>query len=233
MLTEYLAVEKDMTVQERESKAWAALNIGSFRVSTMNEAIEVAMKKQFYYIGINASNVNYESKLELLRATTNDPIFIATDNYTMQEQGRAIQLGADLFGQLGETPEDNIASVTAQINRLNDRAKHRKTPPEITIVRNLLMAPLYHKAFIYETPIDLTKTEFDVLWYLLQNRGIVLKHDQLLRRIGGKNYDKAASDDVLWNHMGRIKQKLAEVAPDVDYIENIKGVGYRFLHECK
>ena len=127
MIAYYLAVENDIAVYEKESAAWAKHQISSHRVSSLNEAIEAAMKQPYYFISINASNVNYEPKLELLRAVTNDPIFIATKNYSAQEQCHALMLGADLYWELGDKPEDNFALCTAMINRLNDHAKKKST----------------------------------------------------------------------------------------------------------
>ena len=124
----YLAIEKNEMIHERESKAWLDRNISSIRVSSMNEGIEKAIKNQFLYIGINAANINYMPQLRLLRDVTNDPILISTTTYTMQEQGKAIGLGADLFGQISDNPSENIESVMALINRLNERSRQRKAP---------------------------------------------------------------------------------------------------------
>ena len=73
----------------------------------MTEGIEEAMKNQFLYIGINGDNINFKPQLPLLREATNAPIFIATTGCAMQKQAEAVNPGADLYGQIGENPDDN------------------------------------------------------------------------------------------------------------------------------
>jgi hypothetical protein len=48
--------------------------------------------------------VDYKPLLPLLREVTGDPIFILSLTYTMQEQGEAVRLAADLFGQFSDNP---------------------------------------------------------------------------------------------------------------------------------
>jgi uncharacterized protein YccT (UPF0319 family) len=119
----YLAIEKNIEVHERESAFWLSRGIGSVRVSSMTEGIEEVMNRQYLFIGINDDNVNFRPQLPLLREVTNIPIFIASSNYTMQKQAEAVSLGADLFGQAGETPSDNYETCMANINALQERAK--------------------------------------------------------------------------------------------------------------
>ena len=115
----YLAIENDLTIHERESQFWKSRGVDAIRVSSMTEGIVLASKQQFLYIGINSDNIHYTSSLAILRSTTNDPIFMATTNYTIQEQTKATKLGADLFGQLGDKPDDNFDAVMTQIVFVN------------------------------------------------------------------------------------------------------------------
>ena len=99
----YLAIENNLAIHERESRFWLSKNISSIRVASirvasMNEAIMLARKRHFYYIGINASNVDYLPKLPLLRAVTNSPILVSTAKYNANEHSKALRSGADLWG---------------------------------------------------------------------------------------------------------------------------------------
>lgn len=223
----YLAVEKDDVIHERESFFWLSRNISSVRVLSMNEAIKEAERNQFLYIGINANNINYMPMLKILRDVTSDPIFISTTSYTMQEQTEATLNGADLFGQISDSPNDNYTAVMANINRINERAAQRKPTAKILTYGDILLAPTCHQAFIYDEEIRLTKNEMDILHYLMINRGSILSHKQIFRKVFDGEYDEASSD-VIYSTLKRLRKKIKEVSA-VEYIETVRDVGYRLI----
>ena len=223
MIATYLAIENDTALHKRESKFWLSKNIGSLRVSTMNEGIAQAIKRQFYYIGINASNVNYQPKLVHLREVTNAPILIATSTYTMQEQGKALSLGADLFGQISDNPNDNYNSVVAQVNRINERAKKPKPVTEIMISGEILMSRTRRQVYFGDEEVEMTRMDFDLLFFLMSNRGHVFSAEQLYHYLWDGDKSEAMTASVK-AAITRIRKKL----PNPDLIENVWGQGYRF-----
>jgi two-component system response regulator VanR len=222
----YLAIENNIAIHERESKFWLLHNVQSIRVSTMNEAIEKAMNNQFIFIGINADNVNYLSKLKLLREVTNAPIFISTSTYSMKEHRVANSLGADLYGQLSHNPEENYKAVMANITRINDWATQRKTPVKVLFHKNVLVAPPFRQTFFDDTQITLTKKEFDILHLLMDNRKLVLTFQQIYHNLWGDEYDETIHD-VIRNHVKKINRKFNDVSPGYNFIVNERGVGYK------
>ena len=221
----YLAVETDIAVHERESMFWLSRGISSVRVSSMREAIEIVQTKKFLFIGINSSNIDYLPLLRLLRESTNDPIFISSNAYTMQEQGVAIENGADLFGQLSDNPNDNFNSCMAAIKRLDERASQRKKPVAILYHGNILVAPTYHKAFVNDAEIKLTKAEMAILRSLMINKGAILTHNQIFETVYDGEFVESISDNI-YSTVKRLRKKINE-AGGCDCIETIKDVGYR------
>ena len=185
----YLAVERDIGIQERESQFWLSRGISSVQVTSMREAIEAASKNQFIYIGINAANIDYLPCLSVLRGATNDPIFIATTSYTMQEQGLTLDQGADSFGQISDNPNDNYNSVMAGIKRCEARSKQRKPTLKIATYKNVLLVYKYRLAFVDDIRVDLTKLEFNLLFLLMSNRGQVFTFEQLYRNVWESDYN--------------------------------------------
>jgi len=221
-----MAIETDDTIHSRESKVWLAHDISSIRAVSMNEGIEKAANNTYLFIVINADNIHYMPKLKFLRDVTSVPILIATSSYTMQEQCEAITLGADFFGQLSDDPNDNFKSVMAIINRLNERNQQLHEPVKIVLYDNLLIAPDYHKVFLDESEIILTKTEIDILFYLVCNRGLLFSHQQIYYRIWGYEYDGSSYENVK-GAIKRLRKKIGDKNNDNGIIENIKSIGYR------
>jgi len=222
----YLAIENDLAIHERESAFWLSRGVSSIKVSSMVEAIELASKKTFLYIGINASNIDYKHGLRLLREVTNDPIFLATDSYTMQEQGRAIRLGSDLFGQISDTPSDNYESVMAKIELLAWRTNNPKPACNLITYRNVLLSKSHRLVLVNDTEIDLSRIEFDLLYTLASNRGRVFTFEQLYIQVWGNEFDKTVIK-VIKSAVARLHSKLFGRDSDTRIIENKWGVGYR------
>ena len=226
MAIAYLAIERDDAVHERESAFWLSKGVSSIRVYSMTEGIEEAMKRQFLYIGINAGNINYKPQLPLLREATNDPVFIATPTYTMQEQGEAVRLGADLFGQISDNPNDNYNCVMDNVDALQERSRRRKTPPKYIPYGKILVAPKQRQVFIKDAEVKLTPIDYDLLHYFLNNRGIALSSEQIYNRVW-KSEDAENIEGVVKAAVGRLRKKIDEEGNEPSFIENLWGVGYR------
>lgn len=81
-----------------------------------------------------------------------------------------------------------------------------------------------YKVFIGDRPVTLTFKEFELLRFLMTNRGKVFTREALLNRVWGyEYYGGARTVDV---HIRRLRSKI-EVAGSV-YIETVRNVGYRF-----
>lgn len=73
-------------------------------------------------------------------------------------------------------------------------------------------------------PVDCTSSELRLLKELVQNEGLVMTRNQLLERLYDTE-DSFVDDNTLSVYMKRLRNKLAE---DADWIETVRGVGYRF-----
>ena len=72
------------------------------------------------------------------------------------------------------------------------------------------------------TPVRLTTTEFNLLAYLLKNKGRVLSRDRLLEQVWGYRY--GGTTRTVDTHIQRLRDKLG---PESDCIETVRGVGYK------
>ncbi|SFQ52398.1 response regulator transcription factor [Hymenobacter arizonensis] len=79
------------------------------------------------------------------------------------------------------------------------------------------------------TALDLTRKEFDLLHYLLLHRGKVLTRQQLSEHIWGSSASESTDHDsnFIDVHVKNVRKKLAQHEPGVEWIETVRGVGYR------
>ncbi len=74
--------------------------------------------------------------------------------------------------------------------------------------------------------VDLTPKEYELLFYLIENRNIALSRDKLLSDIWG--YDFFGDDRTIDTHIKNLRNNLG---PYRDYIVTLRGVGYKFEFE--
>lgn len=106
------------------------------------------------------------------------------------------------------------------------KAVLRRRTPKVTAnelgTGNLRVLIDQHKVLVDDVPVELTLKEFEMLRYLLENKGIVLTRDQLLTHIWGYDFDgETRTVDV---HVRTLRQKLGDAG---HLVETVRGVGYR------
>ena len=96
----------------------------------------------------------------------------------------------------------------------------------LTFGTELIISPLYRQIFIDGEPIELTRTEFDLLFCLAQHPGQVWSRSQLYSYVWEDDLG-VSGDNTVRAHIGNLRKKLADAGKN--YIQNIRGVGYRFI----
>lgn len=130
-----------------------------------------------------------------------------------------LELGADDYVVKPFSPRELLLRVRAILRRSgNDhqpKAVFNESGMEIDFEG--------HRLSIEGEEIVLTATEFKLLSELINNRGKVLNREQLLDRVWGYHFEGYAR--TVDTHIRRLRQKLLSCA---DWIETVRGVGYRF-----
>ena len=79
-----------------------------------------------------------------------------------------------------------------------------------------------HEVFWKDEKIELTRKEFELLVYLVENRGLVMSRNQILCQVWGYEFEgETRTVDV---HVRSLRQKLGEAG---NMVETVRGVGYR------
>jgi two-component system, OmpR family, alkaline phosphatase synthesis response regulator PhoP len=120
-----------------------------------------------------------------------------------------------------------LPAAAAEINLRIRRAVWRKTGIDTANTLrsgDLLLDLANYKVFAGEQPVTLTFKEFELLRFLMTNRGKVFTREALLNRVWGyEYYGGARTVDV---HIRRLRSKI-ETGSTL-YIETVRNVGYRF-----
>lgn len=156
-------------------------------------------------------------------ATAKIPVIFLTAKENEIDEILGLELGADDYIHKPLSPRKVIARVKSVIRRSNVEAERNNKLDEIIKFKNLEVDSVTHSVKINKKEIFFPKKEFQLLHFLIANRGRVFSREILLNQIWGENiYVVDRTVDV---HVAKVREKLGEYN---DYIETIKGLGYRF-----
>jgi len=225
-----LAVDKDVSVHEQQTAEWAKLGVSTMRVDTMHEAIiRLTRGDEYLFVAINEDTIpDFIAQIPVMRDATNIPIFVMTSSYTNQKRTRAISLGADVYDPFSENAKGDVLGALELLKLQNKWANRQPVPLPLLVGGDIILSSSCRCVLIKDTEVALTKKEFDILVYLMTNKGQFLTHDQILSMVWGDEYEEA-SRDVIWNAIKRLREKLNASQDSFDYIESKREVGYRFV----
>ncbi len=152
--------------------------------------------------------------------TMHVPVIMLTAKSEESDIVIGLELGADDYITKPFSPKVLIARIRACLRR-----KMAEVPPENVAVRtgNLIIDPTKHSVSVKGKAVDLTATEFGVLHFLARKPGWVFTRQQIVDAVKGEDY--AVTDRSVDVQLVGVRRKLG---PCGDYIETIRGVGYRF-----
>ncbi len=156
-------------------------------------------------------------KLRSEPETASVPVIILTAKADEFDKVKGFDLGADDYVPKPFGMMELVARVKAVLRRVE-----RETAPSEYTIGALYVCPKKHKVKVNGETVVLTLKEFDMLCYLLENKGIVLSRDQILNKVWGYSFDgESRTVDV---HIRTLRQKLKEGG---DAISTIRGIGYK------
>lgn len=170
----------------------------------------------------------YEICKELREEGNNTPIIMITAKTDEVDKVMGLECGADDYISKPFGIREMMARIKAVLRRYDmtsvDNSKEEK-PETVISVGDLTINVERHEVRIKEKTIGLTLKEFELLKYLVENRGHVFSRDQLLNNVWGINYvGESRTVDV---HIRHLRKKLTDGNNEDKYIETIRGKGYK------
>ncbi|MBF0313959.1 MAG: response regulator [Oligoflexia bacterium] len=138
---------------------------------------------------------------------------------------RGLELGADDYVTKPFSPRVLMARITAVLRRKQQQQAGER---DLITYQDLMINPGKREVMLSGHSIDLTFTEFQILHVLAKRPGWVFTRSQIVNSIRGEGHNVTErSVDV--QIVGLRKKVFQE---DYDYIETVRGVGYRFRERC-
>ena len=154
-----------------------------------------------------------------IRQRSDVPILMLTARDEDVDKIIGLEVGADDYLTKPFNPRELVARVKSVLRRATPDRREREN--EVMVHGDLTIDAGRREVHVGEEEIQLAPKEFDLLWELLDHRGLVLTRDQLLERVWG--YTFAGDTRTVDVHVRQLRRKLGEASP----IVTVWGVGYK------
>ena len=155
--------------------------------------------------------------------TQNIPIIMLTARGEDADVITGLELGADDYITKPFSLKVVIARIRTVLRRKSSKAIGKN---EIIQMREMVIHPGRQEVTIAGKPISLTATEFRIIHYLARRPGWVFTRSQIVEAVQG--FDYPVTDRSIDVHIVRLRKKFGQSSGGCDYLETVRGVGYRF-----
>jgi two-component system, OmpR family, alkaline phosphatase synthesis response regulator PhoP len=149
------------------------------------------------------------------------PIIMVTAKAEEADKIRGLEIGADDYVTKPFSAKELVARVKAHIRR-----REGSVPEKMFEYGKLKVDTVKHEVLYASIEVELTAKEFELLLYLLENKGRVLTRDMILNHVWG--YDYFGSTRTVDVHITRLRQKLPILATSIN---TIKSFGYKLREQ--
>ncbi len=153
-----------------------------------------------------------------IRRTHQTPIIMLTARSEEADELQGFELGADEYVAKPFSLKILSARIEAVLRR-NGSTPSADAP-------RLRIDPLAREVYVGDTLVQLTYTEFELLEYLVTNKGIALSRDRILNSVW--QYDYNGDARTVDTHVKKLRSKLGESG---HMIKTVRGIGYKFEGE--
>jgi DNA-binding response OmpR family regulator len=161
--------------------------------------------------------------LKIIRKKSNVPVLMLTAKTEELDRVLGLELGADDYLVKPFSIRELLARIKAILRRTSD---FQETENEKIVSKDIVLDLNGYKAFIGNNEVRLTMKEFELLKYLMQNKGRVFTRENLLNNIWG--YDYYGDSRTVDVHIRHLRSKIEENLGENRYIKTIRGIGYKF-----
>jgi len=191
-----------------------------------DEAVEkfARLKPDLVVLDIMLPGMDGLDVLRHIRKSSQVPVIMLTARESEVDKVVGLELGADDYLTKPFSPRELVARVKAVLRRA--RAPLAEEEPVIT--RGGITVDANRRKVEVEGhgEVELTAKEFDLLFVLASNEGIVLSRERIMEKVWGYEYiGEERTVDVYIRHL---REKLSDDAEKPRFIETVRGVGYRF-----
>jgi DNA-binding response OmpR family regulator len=198
-----------------EQEGYRVVSVGSGE-----EALRVvgAEPVRLVILDLNLPDMDGLEVCRQIRASSDTPVVMLTARDEEPDRLAGLDSGADDYIGKPFSPRELVARMRAVLRRAGG-----DDDQDLLVLGDVVIRRSAREVTVAGAPVELRRKEFDLLAFLIQNRGAVLSRELLLDRVWG--FDYAGGTRTVDVHVAQLRRKLAR--PDL--IRTIRGAGYKAL----
>lgn len=219
-MADIIVVEDDKEIGELLMDFLVAEGYDTYLASTGEEALEIYEDEgaKLILLDIMLPGMDGLAVLGSIREMGNAPVIIVSAKNAKEDKLDGLNLGADDYV---EKPYD-IDILLAKIKGIFKR----RYSSENLVDGNISIDKTAHKIYLDGNEVAVTVKEYELLVYLMENKGKVIKKEELFNAIWG--FDSESEPQTLTVHIKFLREKFEENPKNPKRILTVWGVGYRF-----
>jgi DNA-binding response OmpR family regulator len=206
-------------------KAGYAVKVAGSGSDALTQALSASPPPALIVLDLMLPDLDGIEVCRRIRQRSEIPILMLTARDDDVDKIIGLEVGADDYLTKPFNPRELVARVKSVLRRA--APKHRELENVSLEHGSLRIDAGSREVRVEGDEIQLAPKEFDLLWELLDHRGLVLTRDQLLERVWG--YTFAGDTRTVDVHVGQLRRKLGSACP----IVTVWGVGYKAATEPK
>ena len=188
---------------------------------TGREGYDLAVSGEFDLIllDIMLPELNGMEVLRRLRRVSSVPVIMLTARDEVMDKVAGLDQGAEDYITKPFAIEELLARIRATLRKQVSGTDNGEVLTALGVSLDLKR----HSVTVLDAPVELTKREFDLLYYLLKNKGVVVTREMLLENVW--DYDFDGGTNAVDVYIRFLRTKIDE-AFDIKLIHTVRGVGY-------
>ena len=189
------------------------------------EAVNLCRRREYDLIIMDVMMPDLDgfSACREIRKSSQVPMIMLSARGEEYDRIHGFELGVDDYVVKPFSPRELMMRVGAILKRSGRRQERQS---EVVVVGDLTVDFTARIVTLGSETLELSPKEYDLLFFMVRNRGIALTREKLIAEVWG--YDFFGDDRTLDTHIKLLRRRLGPMA---DRITTLRGVGYRFEKE--
>lgn len=224
-MSRILIVDDDLEIAELLSDILVDAGFSTIIKNSAEDALECINDNNFDLIilDIMLPGMSGTELCALIRNKVNCPIIFISAKVQTVDKLVGFEIGCDDYITKPFINDEVVARVKANIRQY--KRLNKVNNDNFIRIGNIVINKDSYEVKINDTLVDLSSKEFDLLYYLMKNAGMVLSKEQIYNAVWGSNYGDIGTVAV---HIKNLRNKIDK---NDEYIITIWGVGYKFVKE--
>lgn len=222
-----LIMESDLSLYKQLQAFMQSDDVEVCYAKSVEDALDTFGKHSYCLAILDLQHVDEISikVLHIMQIQKPIPILVISNIVEPEQKVALFQAGVQAHIEKPVDIDVCVAQAKSLIHFSEMRATYDQSE-EIVFGTELVVSPRLRQTFVNGQPIELTRKEFDLLYFLVQSPYQVFSYEQLYLHVW-KEECTFGGEDTVRVHIGSLRRKLGALRKN--YILNIRGIGYKFI----